>query len=146
MQRLNKEYKLNINDSINLIYGSVDRLNPQVIYLSGKTWILPQFDGEYETIINLILNNFKKEIRNNILNSTLFSNKYICDFDLNTLALSEDKNTFMSFDIFVKQKNQPILDLKSIKPFINGIFSKLINNLENNFRENAFMLSKSKQK
>lgn len=36
MKRLNKEYSLDINEYIDVKYGSVDKLNPLVIYVSCK--------------------------------------------------------------------------------------------------------------
>lgn len=146
MQRLNKEYKLNFNDSFNLIYGSVDRINPQVIYINGKTWILPQMKGENKTVIYSILNTFKKNIKNAILNSTYFSNNYICDFDLNIPNTNDMKKHFLSFEIYLKQVNQPLIDLKTIKPYIKNSFYNIINDFEQELRDNAFALTKSKHK
>jgi hypothetical protein len=36
MKRLNKEYSLEINEYIDVKYGSIDKLNPLVIYVTCK--------------------------------------------------------------------------------------------------------------
>lgn len=36
MKRLNKEYFLEINEYIDVKYGSIDKLNPLVIYVTCK--------------------------------------------------------------------------------------------------------------
>lgn len=36
MKRLNKEYSLDINEYIDVKYGSVDKFNPIVIYITCK--------------------------------------------------------------------------------------------------------------
>lgn len=36
MKRLNKEYSLEINEYIDVKYGSIDKLNPLVIYITCK--------------------------------------------------------------------------------------------------------------
>ena len=36
MKRLNKEYSLEINEYIDVKYGSIDKLNPVVIYVTCK--------------------------------------------------------------------------------------------------------------
>lgn len=42
MKRLNKEYSLDINEYIDVKYGSVDRNNPIVIYVTCKRMDLPR--------------------------------------------------------------------------------------------------------
>lgn len=36
MKRLNKEYSLELNEYIDVKYGSIDKLNPLVIYVTCK--------------------------------------------------------------------------------------------------------------
>ena len=143
-KRLNKEYKLNVNNSIKLIYGSVDRLNPEVIYTNGRTWVSPQTKGNYEANINLILKTIRKHIRNKLLHSVSFSKNHICDFDISSASLNEGNNTFLSFEIFLKQNLQPIQDLKQIKPLINDFCTDVVNIIEQNFSENNFAFSQTK--
>ena len=63
MKRLNKEYSLDINEYIDVKYGSVDKLNPVVIYVSCKGWVCPECENDYDETINLIFRN--EEMRKN---------------------------------------------------------------------------------
>ena len=113
MERLNKEYYLNFNDKINLKYGSVNKNLPQVIYVCGSSWITPKFNGEYYSIINSIFSKFKSQLKCAIVASPYFENKFVCDFDLKTASLRENKKNYFTFEFYVKQKNN-IIQLKDI--------------------------------
>lgn len=144
MKRLNKEYSLNINDNINVKYGSVDKLNPIVIYVTCKGWLFPMNDFDYNETINLIFNNFKKKLKKNVINSPYFDNNLICDFDLNTASMMKNKKNYTSFDFFIKQKRNKISSLKEIKPIIEETFKGVINDLVNDLNYNTFNLTKTK--
>ena len=62
MKRLNKEYKLDVCRHISLKYGTVNKNNPQVVYVSGKCWVSPLRQMNYE----LVFNDIEKKMRNNI--------------------------------------------------------------------------------
>ena len=64
MKRLNKEYKLDVCKHISLKYGTVNRNNPQVVYVSGKCWVSPLRNMNYADVIS----NIEKEMRRNSRN------------------------------------------------------------------------------
>ena len=47
MKRLNKEYILDFSNDIDVRFGSVNKDDPKVIYLSGKCWVSPKFEDDY---------------------------------------------------------------------------------------------------
>lgn len=143
MERLNKEYYLNFNDKINLKYGAVNKKLPQVIYVCGSSWITPKFSGEYYSIINSIFSKFKSQLKCAIVASPYFENKFVCDFDLKTASLRENKKNYFTFEFYVKQKNN-IIQLKDISNSIKNTFQNLIDNFVNNLTDNTFELTKSK--
>lgn len=142
--RLNKEIKINCSDNIILKYGSVNKNDPQIIYVSGKMWISPTYNGDFETPINFIRSNFKKELSKILKNSVLFDNKFILDFDINPLNLICNKKTFFSISFFIKQNGEKIINLKNIKNIIISNFGYLFRDLENELNENDFEISKTK--
>lgn len=83
MIKLNKEIKLNSCENICLKYGSVNKNDPQVIYVSGKMWICPTYDGDFEAPISFAYNNFKRKLTKILRDSTIFDSKHILDFDIN---------------------------------------------------------------
>ena len=144
MIRLNKEVKLNSCKNISLKYGSVNKNDPQVIYVSGKMWICPTYDGDFNEPINLVYSKFKKELSRILRNSTVFESRHILDFDLNSENLVRDKKKFFSITFFVKQKSEKLINLNNIKNIVSSDFSYLFSDLENDLIENEFEVSKTK--
>ena len=144
MIRLNKEVKLNSCKNISLKYGSVNKNDPQVIYVSGKMWICPTYDGDFNEPINLVYSKFKKELSRILRNSTVFESRHILDFDLNSENLVRNKKKFFSITFFIKQKSEKLINLNNIKNIVSSDFSYLFNELENDLIENEFEVSKTK--
>ena len=144
MIRLNKEVKLNSCKNISLKYGSVNKNDPQVIYVSGKMWICPTYDGDFNEPINLVYSKFKKELSRILRNSTVFESRHILDFDLNSENLVRDKKKFFSITFSIKQKSEKLINLNNIKNIVSSDFSYLFNELENDLIENEFEVSKTK--
>lgn len=143
MERLNKEYDIKLNDYIRTKYGSINRLNPIVVYINGKSWISPDFNGDYEELITKIFQTFKKELKAQVHSSPYFDNKIVCDFDLKTSSLKENKKNFLSFEFYVKQKTN-VIQLKDLKLLIKNTFKVAIDNLVNNLLNNSFIMTKDK--
>ena len=144
MIRLNKEIKLNSCKNISLKFGSVNKNDPQVIYVSGKMWICPTYDGDFNELIEIVYSKFKKELSKILRNSSIFESKHILDFDLNPENLVRDKKKFFSITFFVKQKSEKIINLNNIKNIVSSDFSYLFSDLENDLIENEFEISKTK--
>lgn len=142
--RLNKEIKLDCCDSIILKYGSINRNDPQVIYITGKMWVCPKFEGEYESIVNQLYSNFKKALSVTLKNSPMFENKFILDFDINPNNLVYNKKKFFSISVFIKQNPGNIVNLKAIKGLIMSEFGYLFKELEYDLKENDFEITKGK--
>ena len=144
MIKLNKEIKLNSCENICLKYGSVNKNDPQVIYVSGKMWICPTYDGDFEAQISFAYNNFKRKLTKILRDSTIFDSKHILDFDINPENLIKDKKKFFSISFFIKQNSEKLINLNSIKNIISTEFGYLFKELENDLIENDFEISKTK--
>lgn len=144
MKRLNKEIKLNVSNHINLKYGSTNKDNPQIVYILGKAWISPNFNGEYESILNGIQSNFRKKIKKDVMESNIFENKFVLDFDLNSTNMKKGKKKFLSFDLFLKQNANNVMALKELNPIISNNIKSIANDLVYNFHTNDFDVTKKK--
>ena len=87
MKRLNKEYKLDVSDYVLLKYGSVNKDNPQVIYVSGKCWVSPTKETDYDGVIAKIESDMRKNIKSEFIDNVNFENRFILDFDISTDGL-----------------------------------------------------------
>ena len=144
MKRLNKEYKLDVCNHIDVRYGSVNKDNPQVIYVSGKCWVSPKSKMNYKYVIEMIEKEMRKKIKIFLTDGVNFDKKFILDFDLNTDGLDIGEKKFLSFDFYLKQNEDSKKSLKDVKPILDGKISTVVNNLVYLFNENDFDVEKTK--
>lgn len=142
-KRLRKKYKLNDIDIASIQYGTNDKINPQVIFLSFKTWIKPTFEDEdYVSVFETSKRQIKRIISNFITETNIFSSKYIIDFIFNPIKLTLKSRKFMQIDIFFKQSNKKCIPINSDTFY--SAFTILSNDIINNLEENDFSLSNRK--
>lgn len=142
MERLSKEFKLNISNNISVKYGSVDKNNPKVIYIEGKCWVSPLFEGDYTAHIDSIKTQFRKGISKLLISNEVYSSKFILDFDVNTENMKIDEKKFLSFNVFLRQKSNSLHTLKDAKLYEH--FPTMVNMLYNLLNENEFKVTKRK--
>ena len=145
IKRLNKEYRLDICDKISLKYGSVNRLNPQVVYVSGKCWLCPRTEMDYQSVLSLIKDKLKKMIKNRLFEDDIFENKLIFDFDVNFEKMNVGEKKFLSFDFFLRQRDENIKMLKDLDTKLKNKLSPVIDFLITELQENNFLVSKTKK-
>ena len=144
MKRLNKEYKLDVCKHILLKYGTVNRNNPQVVYISGKCWVSPQKEMDYSNVINDIEKDMRKNIKSFLIDGVNFDNKFILDFDINIDNLSPKCKKFLSFDFYLRQNEKNKKELVDLKELFDRKISTIANNLVYSFKENDFTVDKKK--
>ena len=144
MKRLNKEYKLDSSSSVILKYGSVNKDDPQVIYISGKCWICPTVETDYDKVITDVETEMRKNIRNGIVDGVNFTNKFILDFDISTDGLYPNRKKFLSFDFYLRQNERNKKKLADLKQLLGGKVSLISNKMVFAFKENSFTVEKKK--
>lgn len=144
MKRLNKEYKLDVCNHISLKYGTVNRLNPQVIYVSGKCWVTPKSNLNYEEVIGKIEKRMRNNIKTFLIDEINFEKRFILDFDINIDGLLPNEKKFLSFDFYLRQNEKNKKLLPSLKEMLSRKVSTIANNLVYAFGENDFLVEKKK--
>ena len=144
MKRLNKEYKLDSSSSVILKYGSVNKDNPQVIYISGKCWICPTVETDYDNVIANVETEMRKNIRNGIVDGVNFANNFILDFDISTDGLYPNRKKFLSFDFYLRQNERNKKKLADLKEFLDSKVRYISNEMVYMFKENGFTVEKQK--
>lgn len=144
MKRLNKEYKLDSSSSVILKYGSVNKDNPQVIYISGKCWICPTVETDYDKVITDIESEMRKNIRKILVDGVNFDDKFILDFDISTDGLYPNRKKFLSFDFYLRQNERNKKSLVDLKEFLDSKVRYISNEMVFAFKENAFTVEKQK--
>lgn len=147
VRRFTKEFKLEgVCNNIYLKYGTTNKYAPNVIYITGRMWLCPKYDGFYDDIISHIYKQFKKSIRHELDNCELFDDKFILDFDINAKNLVKDKKKFFEIQLFIKQNPYSLVDIKNLMGSITTKFGSIFKKLENNLAANDFVVSKTKTK
>ena len=144
MKRLNKEYKLDVCNHVTVKYGSVNKDNPQVIYVSGKCWVSPKIQMDYGYVISRIEKEMKKSIKLFLIDEINFTNRFILDFDINTDKFNIGDKKFLSFDFYLRQNDSDVKKLKDLKGMLSNKVSTVVNNLVYLFKENGFTVEKRK--
>lgn len=144
MKRLNKEYKLDVCNHVVVKYGSVNKDNPQVVYVSGRCWVSPQIKMDYNDVIYHIEKEMRKNIKLFFIDGINFDRKFILDFDINTDNFVIGNKKFLSFDFYLRQNEANKKSLKELKGILNGRISTVVNNLVYLFKENDFTIEKQK--
>ena len=144
MKRLNKEYKLDVCNHISLKYGTVNRNNPQVVYISGKCWVSPQREMNYADVIDNIEKGMKRNIKSFLIDGINFDNRFILDFDINTDGLIPKEKKFLSFDFYLRQNEKNKKQLSELNDLFKRKVSTIANNLVYSFKENDFTINKKK--
>lgn len=143
-KRLNKEYKLDVCNHIMVKYGSVNKDNPQVVYVSGRCWVSPQVKMDYKYVIGMIEKEMRKNIKLFLTDGVNFDNRFILDFDITTENMNQYDKKFLSFDLYIRQNEENKKSLKDLKRLLNGRISTITNNLVYLFNENDFTIEKRK--
>ena len=144
MKRYNKEYKLDVCNHISLKYGTVNRMNPQVIYVSGKCWVAPESLMNYNDVICNIEKGMKRNIKSFLIDGVNFDNRFILDFDINVDDITPNKKKFLSFDFYLRQNEKNKKELSQLKDLLDRKVSTIANNLVYMFKENEFTIDKNK--
>jgi hypothetical protein len=134
MKRLNKEYKLDVCNHISLKYGTVNRNNPQVVYVSGKCWVSPQRDMDYGNVIDNIEKTMRKNIKSFLIDGINFDNRFILDFDINIDGLVPREKKFLSFDFYLRQNENNKKKLSDLNDLFKRKVSTIANNLVYSFK------------
>lgn len=143
-RRLNKEYKLDVCNSISLKYGTVNRDNPQVVYVSGKCWVCPLRKMRYDVVMSNIESSFRGRIKSIMADKENFDSRFILDFDICADKLSIGEKKFLSFDFYLRQKEDSKKPIKQLKPLFSRKVGVLANSLVEMLSSNDFSVELKK--
>lgn len=138
-----REIPLDINGSVNTIYGTTDSKSALAFYVKGKAWIKPKDKIDFKNAGRTIESRFNRSLKSMLASSPHFSTDCICEFNAKENALKQGKNSLLCFDVYLRQKGTPlpIKEMENpIKESFNGILGTLVGTLE----ELNFAVSKGK--
>ena len=143
--RLNSEKKIDA-ENFKLKIGTINKTNPVVVYIEGRTFICPQEEKEdYSRDISEIKHNFSRAISKYVGESEQFDKKFIVDFQVATKGISLNKKSFLSFQFLLRQNKDNVLKLKELKPTAEKMILDIVDTLEENIVKHNFAISKTKK-
>jgi hypothetical protein len=136
-KRTTKEYPLPKKDGINIRtkYGTLDKNNPNIIYIRSKAVITPITDKkDFSEEIIKIKRSFENKVKETVRNSYSFEDKHICTIEMSENGISFGKKSHVKYDIYVKPKEmKPLIEYHNDMLRLSYLFNKelsqsLINN------------------
>lgn len=129
-KRLNVERTLN-NNVFKTKIGSVNRLNPVSIYVSGKAYISPTEDMDtYEESIDLLDHDLKVILRRYTSGNPFVNKVFISNLEVPKNGLKYGKNTYLFFQLFFSQNfSNPVCKsmdeiLDKMSPGVNEVLKE----------------------
>ena len=142
--RLNSESKIE-NTLFTLKIGTTNKINPQVIYVEGRTFISPKEEMDcYDKQIRELKVYLQRCLSSMLTNNDLFERKYILDFQLANSGVKIGKKSFLSFEFLLKQKSTPLLKFKEIKNNCGKYINEVINPFKEEIERQGFYITKTK--
>ena len=144
-QRLNIEKNIK-DDFFNIKIGTVNRLNPQIIYFEVKTFVSPleEYDN-YSHIFSFLRKELSKILTNKLIDNEYFTKKFILDFQVANSGIKINKKSILNFQLFLRQKDNDIKNLKEIKKISEPIIKELLFELKEKINSFNFLVTKTKK-
>lgn len=144
-QRPSTEKKIN-NEKFRLKLGTINKKNPEVIYLEGKTFVTPlNVDDNYTALLHKTKREFNFAINETLKSCNLFERKFILDFQIANNGVMMNKKSFLTFQLLLRQNRLSVKQFKDIKNKSNSIIESLTKTLITLLEQNNFIVSKSKK-
>lgn len=143
-KRLNKVYTIDISDKVAISFGTINKKNPVVVYLSLGTWIYTNATGNNKEKLISLEDTIRKSIKTNLLFDGLFCERYLLTYDV-CLDNVFRRKRFLAAEIFLKQNGTTINSVKELLPTISERTSNLVDELIDDIESNGFTVSKTKK-
>lgn len=139
--------KIDVEDG-NLYIKTVDKKSMRVIYFEGGFYVKPnKIKDNYIDEINDIKKQITLLTKRNIENNLFFQKEYRFFIDIADERIAFNKPSFLSFQLYVKPKDNIIENSKNFKDMAKRISDekKILSIYKDIFEKNDFCVSKTKK-
>lgn len=146
-KRLNVEKTINGN-SFKTKIGSVNRLNPVSIYVSGKAYISPtNEDSDYNDLIDQLDTDLKAILRRFTRSNDFLNRNFISNLEVPKNGLKYGKNTYLFFQLFFSQNfsNPVCKNIEEIREKMSPWINEALNEFENKIHERGFTIHEKRR-
>ena len=146
-KRLNVERTLS-NNVFKTKIGSVNRLNPVSIYVSGKAYISPieDLDG-YDESIDLLDHDLKAILRRYTAGNPFINKVFISNLEVPRNGLKYGKNTYLFFQLFFSQNfsNPVCKSIDEIREKMSPGVNQVLKEFESKIHERGFTIHEKRK-
>ena len=146
-KRLDVEKKLN-NDTFKSSIGSVNRLNPISIYVSGKTYISPTEEmDEYGELIDALDKDLKSILKRYTAGNKFLNKTFISNLEVPKNGLKYGKNTYLFFQLFFSQNftNPVCKSMDKIRDTMSPGINDVLDEFKNKIYERGFTIHEKRK-
>ncbi len=146
-KRLNVEKKLS-NETFKSSIGSVNRLNPVSIYVSGKTYISPVEEmDEYGDSIDALDKDLKCILKRYTSNNKFLNKTFISNLEVPKNGLKYGKNTYLFFQLFFSQNfaNPVCKNMDKIRETMSPGINDVLDEFKNKIYERGFTIHEKRK-
>jgi hypothetical protein len=150
-KKINSEYTKSDSEYINILMGTYNKKNPDVIYTSLSTYITPISENVSEDTIIDFEKDLRKNIKSLLHNDTFCGKNVIIVVDIPVNRMSCGKETFLDIQVYFKPSSENIVKYKnSFNEISEIIYNKyvisIIDFIYTSLNNENILMSKSKGK
>ena len=139
-KRLHCEKKIE-NENFRLKIGTMNKKEPQVIYVEGRGFIVPLNENKIDDKFSLI---FKKElfliIKKSLIKQSIFNKRFILDLQIADSGIKINKKTYMYFQFLLKQDELKFSNIDSIKKGVTPLINEIIDEFSEFMKKNNILI------
>lgn len=147
-KRLNVERKLE-NAEFGAKIGSVNRINPVSIYVTGKAYITPKdYDDDYCGLIDALDKDLKTITKKYTSGSQFLNNKFISNLEVSKNGIKYGKNSYLFFQLFFSQNqlNPACKNIDAIKENMTPVVKNILSEFKSKITERGFNVCENQKK
>lgn len=129
--RKNKELQIqSYPENFTVKLGTINKYNPEVIYIYGTTWLSPNIEKpSYDEISDDFSKKMKKTLFAEFRKTHMFDENIISDVDIRKSGILFNKKRFVNFEIHLKQKEVKNINDEKLKAVVTEIMNSVLNTI-----------------
>jgi hypothetical protein len=134
------------NRNFKVKFGTVNKKNPEVVYVEAKTFIAPlSKEFNHNAALQKVRREFTFFINEMLKHSSIYETKSILDFQVAKSCLQVGKKSFLTFQLLLRQNRNDIKPFKNLKNETTEFITLITNALVVLLTNNEFSVTKNKK-
>ena len=145
VEKIGKEHKMRGCTYVSSKFGTLDRDNPSVMYVSGRCWAIPtQSCQDQDMAIRRLRSEIKTMVNGMVLSSGTFMPRIILDIDFNYDKPVVGKKKKLTYDLYLRQKGNEVMSVDDLYGEMCHISSNVESLITDHMGKYGFDVEKSK--